>query len=108
MATDSKKISDKVSSISVKELSAKVDIAVEKALARHKKVTPVGGVIISPELIGFILREAELRDKTFGEVSQIATDVATQLKFKNPAVVFKDGKITLGYVPDFKVIAFKE
>ncbi len=101
-------MADKVPSISAKDLNAKVNVAVEATLARHKKITRIGGVVISPELLGFILREAELHERTIGEVGEIAGDVAKQLNGKKPSVIWKGDKILLGFVPDFDVLSVVE
>jgi len=99
---------DRVKSISAKDLTAKVKDAVEVSLKRHKIAAKFGPISLSPELIGFILRDADLHDKTIGQVSDLAGDVAKQ--FDSQATIFKfnGGRILLGYIPDFDAFQITE
>jgi hypothetical protein len=104
-------MADRIASISAKQLSTEVPAAVKKALAGNAalKGTPVQPkFVMSPWLIGFILRELDLKDKTFGQAQGLATDVANLLpaaKGKSPATLIHDGHITMGFIQD-KLLEF--
>jgi len=104
---------EKIKSISAKQLSAEVQSAVKKAISNNAalKGTPAQPkFVMSPWLIGFILRELELKNKTFGEVHALATDVAHQLpaaKGQSPATLIHNGHIIMGFIQE-KLLEFEE
>jgi hypothetical protein len=104
---------DKIKSISAKQLSSEVQTAVKKALASNAalKGTPAQPkFVMSPWLIGFILREAELKNKTFGDMQGLATEVANLLpsaKGQTPATLIHDGHIIMGFIQE-KLLQFEE
>jgi hypothetical protein len=104
---------ERIASISAKQLSTEVQAAVKKALASNPalKGTPLEPkFVVSPWLIGFILRELELKDKTFTQVQTLATDVAKLLpaaKGKTPATLIHDGHIIMGFIQE-KLLEFGE
>ena len=104
---------DKIKSISARQLSSEVQAAVRKALASNAalKATPVEPkFVVSPWLIGFILREADLKNKTFGDAQGLATEVASLLpsaKGQTPATLIHDGHIIMGYIQE-KLLQLEE
>jgi hypothetical protein len=106
-------MAERIASISAKQLSGEVQAAVKKALAGNAalKGTPVQPkFVMSPWLIGFILRELELKDKTFGQAQGLATDVANLLpaaKGKTPATLIHDNHIIMGFIQE-KLLEFGE
>ena len=104
---------DKIKSISARQLSSEVQTAVRKALASHtalKAATVQPKFVMSPWLIGFILREADLKNKTFGDAQGLATEVASLLpsaKGQTPATLIHDGHIIMGYIQE-KLLQFEE
>jgi hypothetical protein len=99
-------MAERIASISAKQLSAEVQTAVKKALSNNAalKGTPVQPkFVMSPWLVGFILRELELKDKTFADAQGLATDVANLLpsaKGKTPATLIHDNLIIMGFIQD--------
>jgi hypothetical protein len=97
-------MADKIRSISAKDISGEVDIAVRKALAANdalKGVKVETKFVMTPWLIGFILRELDLENKTLGQVAGLAADVVKSLpsvKGNTPATLIQDGRIICGYI----------
>ena len=90
---------EKIKSISARQLSEEVQTAVKKALANNaalKGIPPEPKFVISPWLIGFILRELE--NKTLHDAQGLAKDVVAHLpsaKGETPATLIHDGHIIL-------------
>jgi hypothetical protein len=99
-------------SLSTKQLSAEVKKAVDTALAKHKLqgVTRIdeGLTVASSGLIGFVLRDKDINQKTIADLNSIAGDVATSLKGATPAVLSKGGHIIIGFVPEPNITSLKE
>ena len=60
-----------------------------------------GYLFLTPWLIGFILRELDLENKTLGQVAGLAADVVKSLpsvKGNTPATLIQDGRIICGYI----------
>jgi hypothetical protein len=97
---------DKIKSISAKQLSGEVKTAVEKALAGNaafKGVPAQPKFVISPWLIGFILREAGLENKTFGQAQGLAEAVVNHMpsaKGQSPATLIHNGHIICGFIQE--------
>jgi hypothetical protein len=97
-------MTDKIRSISAKEISGEVEIAVRKALAANeafKGVKVESKFVMTPWLIGFILRELELQNKTIGDVGALAGEVVRSMplvKGNQPATLIHDGRIICGYI----------
>jgi hypothetical protein len=104
---------EKITSISARQLSAEVQTAVKKALSNNAALKGTPGqpkFVISPWLIGFILRELELKNKTFGDAQGLASDVARQLpaaKGQTPATLIHDGHIIMGFIQE-KLLELEE
>ncbi|MEA2872870.1 MAG: hypothetical protein QOH67_2846 [Hyphomicrobiales bacterium] len=82
--------------------------AVEAVLHKHKlPAKPQGGTIPDLELMGFVLREADLAGKTMKEVHGIAAEAVRELGGR-PAIYIEGGKILLGFVgkPNGSVFKF--
>ena len=103
--------SDRVTSISAKQLAPEVRKAVDAATAKHKLqgVKIDGGVaLIPPSLIGFILRDADLQQKTLSDLQALAADVAKPLKGAMPATYIHDGHIIIGFVAESAITLLRE
>lgn len=104
---------EKIKSISAKQLSAEVQAAVKKALAANaalKGIPAQPKFVMSPWLIGFILREADLKNRTFGEAQGLATEVAHFLpsaRGQTPATLIHNGHIIMGFIRE-KMLEFEE
>jgi len=104
---------EKIKSISARQLSSEVQAAVKQAIASNaalKGTTAQAKFVMSPWLIGFILREAELENKTFGQAQGLAKDVVNLIpsaKGQTPATLIHNGHIIMGFVPE-KPLAFEE
>jgi hypothetical protein len=95
---------NQIKSISARELATAVPKAVERALARNamfKGVKPEAKLVLSPWLIGFILRELDMSRKA-EDVQALATEVAKSLPaFQGtPATLIRDKHIIMGYILD--------
>ncbi|WP_375412236.1 hypothetical protein [uncultured Bradyrhizobium sp.] len=97
-------MADKIKSISARELSTAVPDAVKKALANNaafKGIKAEPKFVMSPWLIGFILRELDMSRKT-EDVQKLATEVAKSLPafHGTPATLIRDNHIIMGYIMD--------
>jgi len=105
---------ERIKSISAKQLSAEVQTAVKKALSSNaalKGVPAQPRFVMTPWLIGFILRELEMKDKTFGEAQGLATDVANLLpsaKGGTPATLIHNNHIIMGFILQEKLLELEE
>jgi hypothetical protein len=105
-------------SISVKDLSAHIDSALEHAQRRgpnRPKIKRTKDFLFDyPWIIGFILRDADIAGTDLDELQAIAREVATELQVSfgvkgeavpsgggmaEPALLFHGGHITMGYFP---------
>ncbi|HEX8167991.1 MAG TPA: hypothetical protein VF601_19660 [Beijerinckiaceae bacterium] len=105
-------MASKPQSISVKDLSAHVDRALENARRKRPKLPPIKRdrdfIFDYPWIIGFILRDIDFT-KNFSELQGLAQDVATELQAgaggqvaagrAQPAVLIHGGNVTMGFFP---------
>lgn len=101
-----------LASISRKELSDKVKSAVDQAI-RHPRLRglqPEGAVVIPPWLIGFILRDAELKERGLADVLSVAAEVASAAggAGAQPAFYHQGGHVIMGFFPENPVNLIKE
>jgi|1186.fasta_scaffold341798_2 hypothetical protein len=112
-------MASRAGSISVKDLSAQIDKALEDAQRRgggnrpHIKREPEF-LFNYPWIIGFILREADVAGTNLHELQAIAHEVATELQVSSHvqgekavggagmaehALLFHGGHVTMGFFP---------
>lgn len=96
-------------SISAKELRA----AVSKAIGQHHIPNAEVHIPVYPWILGFILRDGPILQKSQAELKAMAKQVTTDLgrtlpmaKTGKPATLIHDGYITMGFVPDIPVDTF--
>ena len=99
--------------ISVAELSVKLKGAVKDAVQRNAGLnissTQISLLPNPGPIIGFILHEAGLISKPLSDLNKLAADVAKQVPGNaKPAVLIRDGQITVGYFPGPEPIEFRE
>jgi hypothetical protein len=101
-------------SISARDLSSKVNKAVQAALKRNEKFKNVGteagpAVAFPPWLIGFILRDPP-KDATVGDLQKIAVEVGQTLGAAEQRIVLVQQlrQILVGFFPVEVFSAFRE
>jgi hypothetical protein len=101
-----------IRSISAKEITSAVKAAVAKSKTL-KGVTGEGASVatIHPPILGFVLRDADLRNAAVGELHQLASDVAKALPGAHgaqAAAFLHNGHILIGFVAEPTVTLLKE
>jgi hypothetical protein len=101
-------MADKIGSISAKEIFGEIKIAIGKARASNAELEGVPAepkFVMTPWLIGFILRELEREleqeSQTVAQVAVFANEVVRltpMLKHHHSATVIHDGRILCGYI----------
>jgi hypothetical protein len=101
-------MADKIGSISAKEIFGEIKIAIGKARANKAELEGVPAepkFVMTPWLIGFILRELEREreqdSQTVAQVALFASEVVRltpMLKHHDAATLIHDGRILCGYV----------
>ncbi|MDQ0324365.1 hypothetical protein J2R99_000214 [Rhodopseudomonas julia] len=105
---------ERAKSISVRDLSGKLNEAVAGALKESRNLADVDfkiALVPGPGIIGFILREDVLRGREFEEVGKLASTVGSRFEGTfgkaQAAMVIGDGGITVGFWPGPEVITFE-
>jgi hypothetical protein len=101
-------MADKIGSISAKEIFGEIEIAIRKVRANNAELEGVPAkptFVMTPWLIGFILRELEREQEqesqTVAQVAAFASEVVRltpRLQHHHSATVVHDGRILCGYI----------
>jgi len=102
-------------SISVRDLSSQLKTAVEAALKANAGFAGVEAdirYVPNPGIIGFILRDPQLDNRQFSELSKLAGDVTSKLPQvgakSQPAFLIRDGGIIVGFFPVAEMLELTE
>ncbi|WP_128292834.1 hypothetical protein [Afifella aestuarii] len=101
-------------SISVRDLSGKLNEAVAEALKESRNLAEADfkvALVPGPGIIGFILRDDILKGREFAEIGKIASTVGSRFEGAfgkaHAAMVIGDGGITVGFWPGPEVITLE-
>jgi hypothetical protein len=105
-------MSGKINSISAKDISSAVKAAVKNS-ATLKGITATDPSLatIRPPIIGFVVRDLEVKDASMGELNKLAAHVAESLfagTGSQAATFVHNGNIIIGYVAESSFSVFKE
>jgi hypothetical protein len=101
--------SKRAESISVGELPGKLEKAVQSALTGSRFAGQRVDIrfLPHPGIIGFVLSDAVVADRSFSELSKLASDVVTKVPDlagkAEPAILKHDGGIIMGFFPTAEV-----
>lgn len=104
-------MASKLNSISAKDISGAVRAAVKKSAAlKEIKATQPSIANIRPPIMGFILRDADVKNVSMSELTKVASSVAKSLSSgkATPATFAHGGHIIIGFVEDASFSVFKE
>ena len=100
----------KLNSISAKDISSAVKAAIQNSKTlKGVTATDVSLATLRPPIIGFILRDLDVKETSMSEINSVANSVATKLGHGASAASFvHGGHVIIGYVEDAVFSAVKE
>lgn len=101
-----------VRSISASQLTSELHDAIGKVSAKHSLLKDVKSpeFVMTPWLIGFILRDLNLEKETLGRLHALSADLQAALPSAHagtPAALIQDKHIIMGFFPDAKLPMFQ-